>query len=302
LDGSLEIGEYLQKRKITNPDCPDLRYKIDVYYTEKNGKSENKKVMPMIMIDYTKDTKYKKGKEITSYIQSELFPIELAMDTPLTTGTTDTAISSNTIITTSITTMPITTTSTTIMPSATTIPTPSTTITTSVPNTTAFSTTAIQSITTGGILRAGPLWRVVGSENTQKTIGINPLRDITDKDIANGIMASKIDLEFNTKINFHEITGGNTFYISHPEEIMADNVAMLAMFLGSYDIDELDETGIAVLQQIAQVFGDDVYKLFTETLTKARAKRTKLNTRQKKRLRQGSINFGRRQRQKINKK
>lgn len=60
--------------------------------------------------------------------------------------------------------------------------------------------------------------------------------------------------------------GGNTFYVSHPEEIIADNVAILGMFLGGYgmscplfgligtDIDEVTDSGFELLKVLGVIY------------------------------------------------
>jgi len=182
----------------------------------------------MIMVDYTKDIKYKNGKEITSFINSELFPIELILETTTNSNTT-----------------------------------------------TSVDTTINDRVN----FPKNSFWRVVGSENGSAVVGISPLQNITDADVANGRMKSKFDLEFNRDINFHHVTGGNTYYISHPEEIMADNVATLAMCLGGYDMDEIDEHGTTILEKIASVFGKEVHNRFLSA--KVKKNRPVLSERQK---------------------
>eukprot|EP01121_Diplochlamys_sp_Union-15-3_P015223 TRINITY_DN4985_c0_g1_i1.p1 TRINITY_DN4985_c0_g1~~TRINITY_DN4985_c0_g1_i1.p1 ORF type:complete len:278 (+),score=39.23 TRINITY_DN4985_c0_g1_i1:426-1259(+) len=102
-----------------------------------------------------------------------------------------------------------------------------------------------------------------------------------------------IDLDNNQ--SFSEKTGTNTFYQNHPEEIMADNVSILVMGCGNYDLSEIDDLGFVVLEKIAMVFGNKVL----EKIRQARKKQKNVSRRQRKHLKTEATFHGRRKRRKL---
>jgi len=133
-------------------------------------------------------------------------------------------------------------------------------------------------------------WKIIGNENDPLPNSIDPLRQ-------NDSVRKIFDIDPRNDINFLKLTGSNTFYITHPEEIIADNVAILGMLLSRFDIDEIDESGLKVLLQIASVFGEETRTICQHYASLAlKNKLTGVSSRQKKRLMERSINEGKRAR------
>jgi len=201
----------LKSIKITNPDCPDIGWTISV----KRTIEEQEQISQMVMVDFANSDQYKKGKEITSFLESNLFEIQQTKE----------------------------------------------------------------DIT----------WKIVGSDLPKLPPGIDPL--------SNGTVP-KHQIEPHSEINYLQLTGSNTFYITHPEEIMADNVAILTMFLSGYDIDEVTERGLEILSKVSEIFGDETHQLFLQCV-EARESKSRISQRQKKKFMEKSINAGARKRKKI---
>lgn len=137
-------------------------------------------------------------------------------------------------------------------------------------------------------------WQIIGG-NEGMPHGIDPLTTIEQKE-----NKSK-EIDPRKDIDFLQQTGCNTFYISHPEEIIADNIAILGMFLSGYDVDEIDTNGLSILRKLSNLFGENTLFLFEEQLKIQESKKIlpQVSQRQKKRLMERAINEGKRSRKKI---
>lgn len=224
----LVIGPYLQRMRITNPDCPEISHGIEIQI--KTDKLTETKTM--VLVDYANGEKWSKSNDVTSFLASKLFPVELEQN-----GETDELF-----------------------------------------------------------------WQVVGSSSTTLLpLGFDPLSPIEDVCDSSNRQRFSSSTRINPRndLNFFELTGSNTFYINHPEEILADNVAILGMCLSGYDIDEVDENGIRVLGAIATVFGEETLDRFHASSRKSKKNSAAVSTRQKKRLMERNINEGKRARRNI---
>jgi hypothetical protein len=214
----ISFGSHLNRIKITNPDCTLINHYIELSLDDQEEKQK------MVMVDYANSEIWAKEKDITSYLTSKLFYIELLRK----------------------------------------------------------------------IEDDSEYWQIIGG-NDRMPEGIDPLSRKEPK-----LNKSK-KIDPRDDIDFLHQTGYNTFYISHPEEIIADNIAILGMFLSGYDAGEIDTNGIKILSSLSQIFGEKTYTLFQEQQKFQASKKLlpEISQRQKKRLMERSINEGKRSRKKI---